>query len=64
VVLNLNTATKPQLELLSGIGPATAQKSLDYRVEVDGFSAIEELMNVSGIGTATFEKLKDPITVD
>jgi len=63
LILDLNTATKPQLELLPGIGPATAQKILDYRAEVGTFDAIEDLMNVSGIGPATFEKLKAHIAV-
>ena len=64
LILNLNTATKPQLELLPGIGPSIAQRIIDYRAEAGEFNTIEDLMSVSGIGPATFGKLKDHITVE
>ena len=62
--LNLNTATLEQLEALPGIGPALAQRIIDYREERGGFTTIEEIMQVSGIGQATFAKFKDLITVE
>jgi competence protein ComEA len=48
--LNLNTATLEQLDTLDGVGPATAQKILDYRTEHGGFSSIDELDQIPGIG--------------
>ena len=61
--VNLNTATIAQLEELPGVGPATAQRILEYRQQNGGFKKIEELMNVRGIGEASFLKLKALITV-
>lgn len=61
--VNLNTATTAQLESLPGIGPATARRILEYRQQNGGFKKIEELMNVRGIGEASFLKLKALITV-
>lgn len=52
--IDLNTATIQQLRLLPGVGETTAQKILAYREEVGGFTALEELMNVSGIGEKKF----------
>lgn len=61
---DLNTATLQQLELLPGIGASLAQRILDYRTEHNGFSAVEEIMNISGIGEKKFEQLKPYIKVD
>jgi len=63
VPLNLNTATAAQLEALPGVGPALAQRIVDYRQQSGGFKKIEELMNVRGIGEASFLKLKALVTV-
>ncbi len=46
--LNLNTATLEQLDTLDGVGPATAQKILDYREEHGGFSSVDELDQIPG----------------
>ncbi|MCO0599863.1 helix-hairpin-helix domain-containing protein [Peribacillus butanolivorans] len=61
--VNLNTATKEDLETLSGIGTSKATAILEYRDTIGKFKQIDELKNVSGIGDKTFEKLKDSISV-
>lgn len=61
--VNINTATQAQLETLPGIGPSTATKILSYRKEKGKFKKIEEIKEVSGIGNAKFEKIKDLICV-
>lgn len=63
-LVNINTATKEQLMTLNGIGESRAQAIIAYREEHGFFSAIEDLMQVSGIKEAAFEKVKDYITVD
>ena len=59
--VNINTATLQELELLPGIGPAIAQRIVDYRAENGRFNTVEDIMNVRGIGQATFEKLQPNI---
>lgn len=61
--IDLNTATSEQLQTLNGVGPATAEKILQYRSQNGYFKSIEELKNIDGIGDKTFEKLKDSIKV-
>jgi competence protein ComEA len=61
--LNLNTATLEQLDTLSGIGPLTAQKILDYREELGGFSSIEELGEIPGIGEKRLASLREEVTL-
>lgn len=61
--ININTATKEELMTLTGIGESKALNIIEYRETNGRFQTIEELKNISGIGTATFEKLKEQITV-
>jgi len=62
-LVNINTATLSQLDILPGIGPTTAQKIIDYRTQHGPFASIEGIMNVAGIGPATFDRIKDLITI-
>jgi competence protein ComEA len=56
--VSLNTATASQLESLPGVGPSTAHKIMDYRQEHGGFSSVEELMAVKGIGPKKLEAMR------
>jgi competence protein ComEA len=62
--ININTATVAELDTLPKVGPSTAQKIIDYRTKNGPFKKIEDIKNVSGIADATFEGLKDLITVE
>lgn len=62
-LININTASKEMLQQLSGIGPVTADKIINYRNENGKFVRKEEIKNVSGIGEKTYEKFKDRITI-
>ncbi|KYH31804.1 helix-hairpin-helix domain-containing protein [Neomoorella mulderi] len=61
--VNINTATLAELDSLPGIGPTLAQRIIDYRNQKGPFRTIEDLQNVSGIGSKKFADLKDLITV-
>jgi competence protein ComEA len=61
--LNLNTATLEQLDTLAGVGPATAQKILDFRDEHGGFGSVDELAQVPGIGDKRLASLRDQVRV-
>jgi competence protein ComEA len=62
-VVNINTASLADLDGLPGIGPSTAQKIIDHRDANGSFATIENIMDVSGIGEAKFNEIKDLITV-
>lgn len=62
--ININTAGAAQLDKLPGIGPALAQRIIEYRESKGLFEKIEDITKVSGIGNAMFEKMKSKITVD
>jgi competence protein ComEA len=57
--VQLSTATLEQLDSLPGIGPATAQKILDYRTKHGAFSSVDELDAVPGIGPKRLDQLRD-----
>lgn len=61
--ININTAPKETLMQLPGIGEVKAQAIIDYRNQNGPFTSLEQIQEVSGIGPATFEKLKDLITI-
>jgi competence protein ComEA len=59
--INLNTATLEQLDTLDGVGPATAQKILEYRTEHGGFTSIDELDQIPGIGEKRLAALRERV---
>jgi competence protein ComEA len=61
--IDVNRAEPWLLEALPGIGAVTAQNIVDYRAQNGPFRTTEEILQVSGIGPATFEKIRDYITV-
>ena len=61
--VNINTAGLDDLQAITGIGPVLAQRIIDYREDVSLFYYPEDIKEVSGIGDATFEEMKDQITV-
>ena len=61
--ININTATQTELETLPGIGPSTSLKIVNYREEKGKFKTIEDIKEVSGIGDAKYENIKDLICV-
>ncbi len=61
--ININTATQTELETIPSVGPSTALKIINYRKENGKFSKIEDIKNVSGIGDAKFNNIKNYICV-
>jgi competence protein ComEA len=62
-IININTASVEDLDKLPGIGPATAQLIIDYRIKNGPFKKIEDINSVPRIGDALYAKIKDQITV-
>ncbi len=61
--ININKATQEELEELPGIGPSTANKIIQHRKENGNFKSVENIKDVSGIGEAKYNSIKDLITV-
>ena len=61
--VNINTADVNELNKLNGVGPSKANAIIKYREENGSFKSIEDIKNVSGFGEATFEKIKDSISI-
>lgn len=61
-LIDINTATSEELQVLNGIGPVLAQRIIDYRTEHGAFTSVDELLNVKGIGEATLNKFREQIT--
>ena len=61
--ININKASKEELDTLPGIGESTAEKIINYRKEHKSFKSIEELKEVKGIGDAKFEEIKDFVDI-
>ncbi|NWG34056.1 MAG: helix-hairpin-helix domain-containing protein [Chloroflexi bacterium] len=62
-LVNINTAAAFELETLPGVGPTLAQKIVEYRDQNGPFLSTEDIINVSGVGPGTYERIKDLITV-
>lgn len=62
-LVNLNTADLATLETLPGVGPVLAQRIIDWRTEHGGFTSVEELGEVSGVGDKTYATLAPEVTV-
>lgn len=60
--VNVNAASADELQAVSGIGPAIAQRIVEYRSQFGPFESVDDLLNVSGIGPAKFAKMKPQIT--
>ncbi|MCL2285518.1 MAG: helix-hairpin-helix domain-containing protein [Firmicutes bacterium] len=62
-LININTATVAELQTLPGVGPVLATNIIEFRESHGGFSSVDELINVSRIGQATLDRLRDLVTV-
>ena len=61
--VDINSATAEELQQLMGVGPVLAQAIVDYRAEHGPFASVDELLEVSGIGEAKLEGIRNDITL-
>lgn len=62
-LVNVNSASATELEVLPGVGEVIAQAIVDYRTDNGPFATVDDLLDVSGIGDATLEDIRDLVTV-
>jgi competence protein ComEA len=62
-LVNVNVATTTELETLPGIGEVIAQAIVDHRTENGPFATVDQLLDVTGIGDATLENIRELVTV-
>jgi competence protein ComEA len=62
-LININSASATELETLSGIGEVLAATIIEYRDQNGPFASVDDLMDVSGIGPATLEEIREQVTV-
>jgi competence protein ComEA len=62
-LININTASETELETLSGIGEVLAATIVEYRTQNGPFASVDDLEDVSGIGPATLEEIRDHVTI-
>jgi competence protein ComEA len=62
-LINLNSATATDLELLPGVGPVLAKRIIDFRKSHGGFLNVQGLLEVKGIGDKTFKEISAHVTV-
>jgi competence protein ComEA len=63
-VVNVNTASVEQLQILPGVGERRAEQIVEMRKERGGFKSVDELTDVKGIGDSMLERLRDHVTLD
>jgi len=63
-MVNLNTASKEELQTLPGVGPQVAERILAYREQHGPFKSIEELLEIKGIGIKKLEKIRPLVTLE
>lgn len=61
--ININKATLEELQEIKGIGPAKAERIIEYRTKISGFNSLNELLEVKGIGPKTLERIKKTISL-
>lgn len=62
--INLNVATESELRSIDGIGEKLAKRIIDKRDSIGRFTAVEQLLEIEGIGENIFAKIKDYVTVE
>ena len=62
-IVNVNEASAQELELVKGVGPALAERIIEYRTANGKFKSLDQLKEVKGIGEAKLSKMKNKITL-
>lgn len=60
-LVDINSAGLAELQTLNGVGPAIAQRIIDYRTQIGRFDSVDQLLEVNGIGAKTLSKFKDQV---